>query len=378
MVRSVSPLLCKNETYSFIHKSVQEFFVAMDIRDSVLRFIEETSISPIELKRLCDSMLSASPNTGSVAQSQQTSSSKSGAVGDNAEDESTFVYILHLLSTHEGESDAGKAAERKRRARGILKLVQGLRFGPLHTIDLSGEEAVRDFLLDTILDDINVAASFGAVASLCLLESVHHGQLAIVRENLRLLFTTPMPKRNLDTLVHIACREGSTKVLDFVLSFCLHPSVSTDIQHRRLVLVPKNKFNQAPLAIAIKDNNWEVCDLLFKYCDNNDRQELILDCEARASESLDLTTLGKNKHGFYSYRCGAKIPVDSGRVYYEVELDPASMKVTHTKMNPLKGKGPMAKAYDALADHLGLGASIGIGFAAGRVPASTSLHEDLK
>eukprot|EP00961_Rhodomonas_salina_P031587 425581-Rhodomonas_salina.4 len=117
------------------------------------------------------------------------------------------------------------SGERKRKAKGILSLLRGLVRGPLSAIDLSSEEAVRDFLIDGLLDDIKVSSSFQAVAELCFAKRLHQGTLTFVLQNLQALFTMPMPKRDGNTLVHAACKEENIKVLGMVLDFCTDPAM---------------------------------------------------------------------------------------------------------------------------------------------------------
>eukprot|EP00961_Rhodomonas_salina_P139079 1871557-Rhodomonas_salina.1 len=130
-----------------------------------------------------------------------------------------------------------------------------------------------------------------------------------------------MPKRNRDTLLHIAMREGNVKVLDMVMEFCLHSEVALPEQ-KSLFLVAKNNDGHAPMSIGLQQNNREICLRLLGHCDRaaklegkgpNYSRNVILNCETR---QIQLTERGEPLKG-WSFVTTEQSPIVEGKAMFQ-------------------------------------------------------------
>eukprot|EP00961_Rhodomonas_salina_P146284 1969062-Rhodomonas_salina.1 len=186
LVRKCAPLKAQNETFSFIHKSVQEFYVAMSIRDAVVSLVRETLMSSSVLTALFRQLASKDSKeerqpTARPKQEQQTSvlgrsdskvlfsgeddestpqtsstprnapelsrmasmsvksvkePSSMGTAAAEASDDRMLLYIYQSLAALGSKSAAANAAERRRQAKAVLRLINGLLASALHFMDL--------------------------------------------------------------------------------------------------------------------------------------------------------------------------------------------------------------------------------------------------
>ena len=196
VVRDASPLRVSATAVSFIHKSIQEYFVARAIRDVILRGVDDAALAPAVLA-----------NLPSVFDEKKV---QTALDTDWTDPSQVSQKILDALA-----ASLQRWSETSRRdAKAVVRLLQALYRSPLMTVELSTEEAVRDFLVDVLLESVETTSALATVVSVCRLTPA----LAYAFANLKALVTGPLPKRNGGRLLHEAAGEGAANVVDFVLA----------------------------------------------------------------------------------------------------------------------------------------------------------------
>ena len=375
-IRKASPLKESGGVFSFVHKSIQEFLVAKSIRDSVIDFVSK---SRIPVQELYDAIKYAQEATvkSKFAVSNQESEMHSSLHGADRFDSmnSPFKYSKQInefdllaVDLWEPEIDSG---ERRRRSKSLARLIEDIASSQLGDIELGNEEAVRDFLLDILLDDIQSRLIFIVVFSLCCADGLHKGRLDHVRDVFESLFVLPLPKRENNTVFHIAAKEGDSDLMTAGLQFfrTLKQGRSADDSDR--ILLSKNSAGLSVLAVAANFNNFEICKQILDF--SHEKEKIFQDCEIF---EISLTSLIKTRtnddrrkgdtEAFPSvYKSAQTAAISSGRAVFEVEID-------LTKLQIRKLKTDSEDEYAAF----GFGGNLCIGFAKGRSPKEESILKE--
>ena len=172
--RSAAALKESSSILGFIHKSIQEYYVADMI---VLRLMQAV--------RDC--------NATSIRQLLQWNSLTESCPAISLKDRKLY-----------------------------LELIQNIQSGPLGYLSLqqSDESAVVDFVADYLLGNVDVMKSFQLVHKACYQFvaklDINDESLKLVRDNIWDICTMKMPRRNNGTLLHEAASEGSESLIQFI------------------------------------------------------------------------------------------------------------------------------------------------------------------
>ena len=121
----VSPIAKEGSFYSFIHKSILEFLVAKQVHDDIMTSIHRTRLSPSNLLKILKRL-----------------------------QESPHQDIVVLLTEVPHLSGLKKASDQRRVAKALMALIADVQDSSINKIDLDEEEAVCDFVIDCLLDDV--------------------------------------------------------------------------------------------------------------------------------------------------------------------------------------------------------------------------------
>ena len=202
-IRSVTPIIEQDGAFSFSHKSIQEMFVA---------------------KAVCDSLCAAMTKSGLTANKMQANLETLMQLGseDPVFNPACTVESLTGLLRRAVESEPKMPVSQTRHiAQAILLFINEVSQSALTMLDLTEEEGVRDFIVDSIMlqSDLIQALLVAALVSdgrLAGLDSLRSNCLSICRD--------PNPKRQGGSLLHVAAKEGAVSVLQGVLNVLQYDS----------------------------------------------------------------------------------------------------------------------------------------------------------
>lgn len=190
------------------------------------------------------------------------------AIGTSSDD-----LLLDKLTTAFMDDAQGPLRTKapRRDAKAIVRWITSLYNAPLRTLDLRPEEAIRDFLVDVLLEDMDAATKFLAVFR----AASNVRGLSSIASNMNALVTTPLPKRDGGTLLHAAASAGAAKVLDFafdvidVIKGTKHQLSSTLTRTRSSSTYddPVNiadKSGRTALFPAVCGGHWNLCERLIQ------------------------------------------------------------------------------------------------------------------
>ena len=208
LVLDVSPITKEGVMFSFSHKSILEFLVAKQVRDGMIQCVHRATSSSLSLHRLSSVLQDLFAATVG-----QDASLDAGGVS---------VDIVWLEKTLKSLADAGKltklkskGSDARRVAKLLLDLVQDIVDSTVARIDLEEEEAVRDFLIDALLDDVEFCAALRVVNSVCRLAWLHGGLLSgLAYDNILITCTGKSPKRQGAHLAVVAVKEDNAYLLE--------------------------------------------------------------------------------------------------------------------------------------------------------------------
>ena len=149
---AASPLSNNNSVYAFVHKSLQEYNVAHAIVATVLGSVHVSGLTPADLVEFARVWM----QEGARADTRQ---------GDAHTDTLEASRVLRKCGFNKGTGEDGEpdGATVRRQARGMARLRDQLAASGLQRLELGEEEAVRDFLVDMLLQDLRFALSLEAL-----------------------------------------------------------------------------------------------------------------------------------------------------------------------------------------------------------------------
>ena len=199
LMLDVSPISKEGFVFSFIHKSILEFLVAKQIRDGILMSIRRIN------------MLSARLDTILKLENWQPGDGHdSMLVGER-------LNIMERNLKAASLKDLSKSSAQRQVAKSLVAFVEDVLDSSLNKVDLEEEEAVTDFLIDCLLDDVEFCSSFVSVALLCGAKLLHGGALsALAWDNIIVICTATNAKRDGGSILHVVAREDNKYVLDAV------------------------------------------------------------------------------------------------------------------------------------------------------------------
>jgi ankyrin repeat protein len=191
------------------------------------------------------------------------------AIGTSSDDLLLDELITVFMDSAQGPS---RTKAPRRDAKAIVRWITSLHITPLRTLDLRPEEAIRDFLVDVLLEDMDAATKFLAVFR----AASHVRGLSSIVSNMNALVTTPLPKRDGGTLLHAAASAGAAKVLKFAfavidvikgtkhqLSSTLTRTRSSSMNHDDPVNIA-DKSGRTALFPAVCGGHWNLCERLIQ------------------------------------------------------------------------------------------------------------------
>ena len=108
------------------------------------------------------------------------------------------------------ESSRSSAAERRDEA-ALDTFTSKIAKSPLCTLSLMEEPAIRDFFVDILLHDAELASCVHVIAILAL--CWESGRLGLARENIAAIFFGRLPRRKNGILLHVVAASGSSAYL---------------------------------------------------------------------------------------------------------------------------------------------------------------------
>jgi hypothetical protein len=191
VIRSVTPLSEQNSVYNFSHKSIQEMLVAKSVGDNLVAALKKTGMQPSQMKAYLKGLLNLQKP---ILQAPT-------------------INTLTLLLV--GQDSTASTSKARFIAQALIQYLDDLSQCSAEILDLSEEDAVRDFLVDRLIYDMEVLQAV-EVAAL-----ISHTQLGSGLDTLRLNCLSfcrgANPRRQGGTLLHVAAREGAVAVLEVAL-----------------------------------------------------------------------------------------------------------------------------------------------------------------
>jgi len=229
--RRAAPVKVSAGFLSFIHKTVQEFYVAQIIIQELQETVHETNLSE---------------------------------------------EILKEMNSHLTASVKVKAQLSLRDQRELNECVAMIQSGSVGKIDLSTEYAVIDFIADYLLSDNEALKAIEFCHNLIeyvYQDSANNYLSNLFVKNLIDIFTKPLPRRREQTILHLAAITGSEALLSLALHVLSHfiETNNLDSRNSRMNL---NEFidrvdvdNKTPFFIAMEGRHSEIClTLLNRGC----------------------------------------------------------------------------------------------------------------
>jgi len=240
----VSPIVKEGSFFSFIHKSVLEFLVAKQMRDDIIDCINRTRLSPARLSEIWLYVLGEQPAASSavlipnIFNNNLTSFPLPSLTHLTLQLPSfieqsvapKFNSLQELLESklknmpHRKGKNNNSAADTRRDAKALVAFVADARNSSLNKVDLHEEEAVRDFVIDCLLEDVEFCTAFKLMASLCKANTkeadflrLHGGMLLLAHDNIRVTCMSTNVKRGGGNILHAAAREGNMVALKTVI-----------------------------------------------------------------------------------------------------------------------------------------------------------------
>ena len=232
LARHAAPLRFSHDVVSFMHKSIQEFNVAHAIVTAINNIRKNTLMTPADLQKLCPPVWAPGGDSNSSA-TQDTPLS--------LRDHTKLQTVRRQLT----QSALGR-------------------------VEIGCHEAIRDFVVDVLLDDLSFANNLKAVFYFC----ARHNDCRDVpgrlcRENVKALVTGGLPRRNGGTALHAAAAEGNVWVLDIVLVIALwfDRSSSPDASNpdvKGVLDTCTDRRGRTALFVAAEAGQREMCAYLLK------------------------------------------------------------------------------------------------------------------
>ena len=206
LIRGIIPLRIEDSDYSFIHKSVLEFLVAAAVKDDLLICVKAPNLDLASLLLILESL------------------------GSGKSLEVCVEQELQARSNVENEGAKPAAAVVRRIVAATHTLVAELAHGSFGTLDLAQEEAVRDFIVDTMQSDPEVCTALEVAVAVCVAQSLHgdaevSGRLRTVHENIVAVVARGNIKRRSGNALHVAAHDGNLGMLASVGRVLAHPLV---------------------------------------------------------------------------------------------------------------------------------------------------------
>lgn len=178
--RDAGPLRISGSHLTFVHKTVQEHMVADAVTNSLLEAAKSMTLALPEGLDLVS-------------------------------------WIVRMLK----KPETGREAPPRQHNQRIEIFIKELASSPLAMVALEPEPAVRDFILDRLLESPVLAGAAHCAAILSICGGSRVEKLGLVAENLISIFSGQMPRRKNRTLLHAAALEGDERLLTTVLHVLL-------------------------------------------------------------------------------------------------------------------------------------------------------------
>ena len=193
---NVSPITQEGDVFSFIHKSILEFLVAKQVRDGIMLGVRNTRMSLSSLTKILSCL-------EPVLQD-----------GAKQMDAAELELKLKALADQDNLKELKKSSEQRRVAKLLIGLVREVAASSIARVDLEEEPAVRDFVIDCLLNDEEFCSAFGAIAVLCRLKRLHGGALSgLAFDNILHTCTSNNVKREGNNLFYVAVEQNNLFLL---------------------------------------------------------------------------------------------------------------------------------------------------------------------
>ena len=111
----------------------------------------------------------------------------------------------------------GSTRSESRRLRSVLDVfIEQVSSSPLGHVELDGEPAIRDFIVDLMLKSMRLVAGMRAVLEVAGLGG-GKVELDVVRDNIKALFGGKLSRRMNRTLLHEAARDGAERLVELTM-----------------------------------------------------------------------------------------------------------------------------------------------------------------
>ena len=146
-IRSVTPIIEQDGAFSFQHKSIQEMFVAKAVGDSLVIPLAKSGLPAAKMQEHLKTLMELGSEKGPVFTR-----------------ECTVESLTKLLRSGMMKSDPNNLSVSQTRhlAQAILRFVEEVSQSAIATLDLTEEEAVRDFMVDRIMLEGDVLQALSA------------------------------------------------------------------------------------------------------------------------------------------------------------------------------------------------------------------------
>ena len=226
LVLDISPISNEGGVFSFSHKSILEFLVAKQVRDDIIMSVKRATSSSLSLFRL-SKILDGLPADANDERSDNTTKQADSNLGaiDIAWLESQLKSLTELALKSKG-------SEARRVAKVLRDLVKDVAESAITSIDLEEEEAVRDFLIDALLDDVQFCSAFKVVARLCRLNWLHGGVLSgLAYDNILVACTSKSHKHGDANLLRVASAQDNLFLLKTAIKIVQDAAGRIGIEH---------------------------------------------------------------------------------------------------------------------------------------------------
>ena len=176
------------------------------------------------------------------------------------------------------EDTTKSSAEERRKEATLNVLISEVAKSPLSTLSLAEEPAIRDFLVDLLVDDVELARCLHIVAILAVCWNPDDGghpararraHLGLASENIAALFFGKLPRRMNGTLLHVASGSGSSM---YLVELTLHIMALCATSTKKIQGKDdeeKNNLLAAPFKREMLSNFWEKHPQLLDLADTD-------------------------------------------------------------------------------------------------------------
>ncbi|KAK3248636.1 hypothetical protein CYMTET_41905 [Cymbomonas tetramitiformis] len=257
--QKAAPVRCEGGVLTFIHKTVQEYLCAASLRASLHQILRNLAAPLEDLEGVLQP-------EGELNDGDESARRQAGAVAGTDGSKDGDAPELHGEgSPHAAVQQTEQAQRRRARAaRALGRAEERLLQSEWAQVDLRDEDVVRDFLVDSFLDDMEFVAEVCFVVAWAERRcaggcKAGGGGLAcdLLLGNVRALLGGALPKRSGGTLLHAAAADG------------FHFAVSKLLGMRRrgimdsALLEGRDDKNRTPLFCAAQSGHAQVTAALL-------------------------------------------------------------------------------------------------------------------